>query len=515
MNQPISYANSDKMIAKNIIGNRQIKGVGEPIYATNPKTGEIIEPAFFAIDDKSLHKALELSWEAYLQYRLIPNKKRAQFLTAIANNLEQSRALMVERTMLETALPEVRLNGELSRTINQLNMFAELLQTNDYLDVRIDQALPQRNPPRADIRYYKLPLGPVAIFGASNFPFAFSVAGGDTASALASGCPVIVKAHLAHLGASDLAAQAIAKAVQETDMPDGVFSIVYGQGNELGQKIVAHPNIRAVGFTGSRQGGLALMKTAFERDVPIPVYAEMSSINPIIILPNKLQQDGETIASTLIQSMMMGVGQFCTSPGLIFVLKEQADSFIAKAKSELEAVVGTTMLTPNIAEHFAQKTSELAKSLTVLAKGKTSQDKNTCTPHLFLASYQDFIQNPKITEEVFGSSAVIITCDSTQDIIHAINQLEGQLTASIFANDDDQNDALKAIFHALEQKVGRIIYNAFGTGVEVCSAMVHGGPFPSTSDGRSTSVGTAAIERFLRPIAYQDIPAFLLPDAVK
>lgn len=504
------------LCASNIVGNKQIKGDSEAMYAKNPKTNEVLEPAYFAINQTDLEQALVLSHQAFLSYRLVTAQKRSEFLTQIANNLESSRESIVQRAMMETGLPEARLNGELTRTINQLIMFANLIKDNDYLDIRIDKALPDRTPPRADIRYQKIPLGPVAVFGASNFPLAFSVAGGDTAAALAAGCSVVVKAHNAHLGTSDLAGQAIATAAKQCNMPDGVFCLLYGQGNEIGQTIVKNPNIRAVGFTGSRQGGLALMNIANQRAVPIPVYAEMSSINPIYVLPQKAKQDGALVAKELVNSMLMGAGQFCTSPGLVFIPKTFSDEFLASAKQALEKAGAQTMLTQSIAQNFANKTDELKNTaIKLLATAQDNKEANACVAHLFVSDYKTFADNPKLTDEVFGSSAIVVLCDEPSQMIDSVEKLEGQLTASIFAHSNDKQEEQLTLVHALEQKVGRLIFNAFGTGVEVCSAMVHGGPFPATSDGRSTSVGTAAIERFLRPICYQDMPKALLPEAIR
>lgn len=486
------------------------------MYAKNPKTNETLEPAYLAINNNDLEQALALSYQAFLSYRLVPAQKRSEFLTQIANNLESSRESIVQRAMMETGLPEARLNGELTRTINQLLMFANLIKNDDYLDIRIDKALPDRTPPRADIRYQKIPLGPVAVFGASNFPLAFSVVGGDTAAALAAGCSVVVKAHNAHLGTSDLAGQAIATAAKQCNMPDGVFCLLYGQGNEIGQTIVKNPNIRAVGFTGSRQGGLALMNIANQRAVPIPVYAEMSSINPIYVLPQKAKQDGALVAKELVNSMLMGAGQFCTSPGLVFIPKTFSDEFLASAKQALEKAGAQTMLTQGIAQNFANKTNELKNTaIKLLATAQDNKEANACVAHLFVSDYKTFADNPKLTDEVFGSSAIVVLCDEPSQMVNSVEKLEGQLTASIFAHSNDKQEEQLTLAHALEQKVGRLIFNAFGTGVEVCSAMVHGGPFPATSDGRSTSVGTAAIERFLRPICYQDMPKELLPNALK
>lgn len=499
----------------NMIGGVSVIGKGESIHSYNPKTNESLSPAYPAVSDEDFSQAVDLAWAAFLEYRNTSLEKRAVFLETIADEIEAIGDTLVERAMLETGLPQARLVGERGRTCGQLRLFAKVLRDGSYQDIRHDSADPNRTPaPKPELYYRKIPVGPVAVFGASNFPLAFSVAGGDTASALASGCSVVVKAHNAHLGTSELVAQAVAKAVESCQMPKGVFSLLIGNGNTLGQNLVNHPHIKAVGFTGSRQGGMALMKTAANRPEPIPVYAEMSSINPVYLLPNALKNRGETIGKELVQAMMMGAGQFCTSPGLIFIQKgEGAEAFINSAKTALSEQLPQTMLTKGIANAFNQGTDAIKHSgIECLVVGQDGDTPNLCRPHLFLTNAKDFMNNQAAHEEVFGSSAVIIECQNFEEMLTITQSLEGQLTASIHSDDDEKATQL---VNELELKVGRILFNGFGTGVEVSPAMVHGGPFPATSDGRSTSVGTAAIERFLRPVCYQNAPQNNLPEPLR
>jgi NADP-dependent aldehyde dehydrogenase len=420
--------------------------------------------------------------------------------------------------MLETGLPQMRIEGERGRTIGQLQLFANVVRAGNWLDARIDLAMPDRAPlPRADLRQSHIPLGPVAVFGASNFPLAFSVAGGDTASALAAGCPVIVKAHSAHPGTSELVGKAIIAAANKCDMPEGVFSLIFGSGNQVGAELVAHPLIKAVGFTGSRTGGLALMNIAANRPEPIPVYAEMSSINPVFLLPNTLQENVTQLATGFVGSLAMGAGQFCTNPGLVVSLAGDAlNQFISKAKESLTQVAAQTMLTSGIHTAYTQGVSDLTsnESVELIASGTDSAEPNRCQAQLFKTSAQQFLKDTRLTDEVFGSSSLVIECQSEQEMLSVAEHLEGQLTATLQLNDQDHALAAK-LLPVLERKAGRILCNGYPTGVEVCHAMVHGGPFPATSDARTTSVGSAAILRFVRPVCYQDFPAALLPASLK
>lgn len=504
-----------QLTGNNLIALAEVAGSGVSIRAVNPAGGETLEPAYCAASDADIERALDLAWQAFLTYRECPNGERAAFLQAIAEEIEALGEALIIRAMQETGLPQARLEGERARTCAQLRLFADVLHDGGYQDIRHDAALPDRTPlPRPALYSRKIALGPVAVFGASNFPLAFSVAGGDTASALAAGCPVIVKAHNAHPGTSELVGRAVIAAAKRSAVPEGVFSLLYGAGNDLGQKLAAHPHIRAIGFTGSRAGGTALMKTAQNRAEPIPVYAEMSSINPVYLMPQALKKRGQAIAEALVQAMTLGAGQFCTSPGLIFaVAGDDLERFAEQAAQALAAQSAQTMLTPGIARAFAAGIEHLGAHAALLAKGRAESGANQCRAHLFIVDGDDF--GEALHQEVFGSSAIMIRCRDIAQMQALTESLEGQLTAAIHADDDDDRVSLKALVAQLERKAGRILFNGFGTGVEVASAMVHGGPYPATSDGRSTSVGTAAIDRFLRPVCYQNVPQDLLPDVLQ
>ena len=502
--------------AKNLIAYDAVAGCGRAIQAVNPATDDTLAPIYREVSDVDFERAAALAWSAFLQYRELPGERRAQFLDAIASEIEAQSETIIQRAMLESGLPQARLHGECARTCNQLRLFAAEVRQGEYLDIRIDKALPERMPlPRPDIRSRKVALGPVAVFGAGNFPLAFSVAGGDTASALAAGCPVIVKAHNAHPGTSEWVGRAIQRAALQCNMPEGVFSLLYGAGNEIGRKLVSHPNIKAVGFTGSRAGGLALLGLAQARPEPIPVYAEMSSINPVYLMPDALRTRNADIGQALVAAMAMGAGQFCTSPGVVFAVNgEGFEEFIDAARAALNRQVPQTMLTPAIAQAFKNGVDTLAMHAGLLAQGVDSGQPNQCRAHLFVTEGDDWAKNKPLQQEVFGSSAVIVRCRDFEQMQALTEQLEGQLTASVHASEHDDLMILKKLVSQLERKAGRILFNGFGTGVEVCSAMVHGGPFPATSDARTTSVGTAAIERFLRPVCYQDVPNNILPSVL-
>jgi NADP-dependent aldehyde dehydrogenase len=439
---------------------------------------------------------------------------RARFLETIAEQILALGDELLERGTAESGLPVARLTGERARTVGQLRLFADELRTGGWLGLRVDPALPGRKPlPRSDLRQRKVPLGPVAVFGASNFPLAFSVAGGDTAAALAAGCPVIVKGHSAHPGTSDLVAQAIVAAVKACQLPPGVFSLLNGDSRALGAALVAHPRIKAVGFTGSRAGGLALMKIASERPEPIPVYAEMSSINPVLLLPDALATRAESLGKEFVGSLSLGVGQFCTNPGLVIALEgEDLERFIASASAALNQVLPAVMLTPGIHGAYEKGVERLLQHAQVraLARGAESQGKHCGRGALFSVTAGDMLQHPEVMDEVFGPSSVVVRCTDEKQLLEVLEHLDGQLTATLHLTPKDEPLAARLI-PILERKAGRLIANGWPTGVEVSHAMVHGGPFPATSDGRSTSVGTLAIERFLRPVCYQDFPDALLP----
>jgi len=499
------------------IGSRSVRGTQGEIRGVNPSTGETLEPVYGGATREELEEACQLAWAAFDAYRAVEPEKRAAFLEAAAQNILDIGDELIERAMAESGLPRPRLEGERGRTVGQLRLFAQVVRDGRYLDARIDPAMPDRKPmPRVDLRSRMIPLGPVAVFGASNFPLAFSVAGGDTASALAAGCPVVAKAHPAHPGTSELVGRAIQKAVADSGLPEGVFSLIFDSGYEIGQALVAHPHIKAVGFTGSRRGGIALMKIAQERPEPIPVYAEMSSINPVILFPGALSERADQIGSAFVASLLMGAGQFCTSPGLVLAVEcPDLDRFLTAAGGALQEAGAATMLTPGIHQAYEQGVAALGShnSVRTVARGKPGQGYQG-QAGLFETTAEAFLADHRLGEEVFGSVSLLVRCRTEEELAQVLDGLEGQLTAALHISDADHDDARK-LLPVLERKVGRILVNGFGTGVEVAHAMVHGGPFPSTSDGRSTSVGTMAIDRFLRPVSYQDLPDALLPPELR
>ncbi len=502
-----------------LIGQRSFAAKGEAIHAINPATGERLAPGYPGANAGDVEEACRLAGQAFDAYRATTPEERALFLETIAEEIEALGETLTQRGMQETGLPEARLNGERGRTCGQLKLFAKVLRRGEWQDVRVDPALPERTPlPRADLRQRQIPLGPVAVFGASNFPLAFSVAGGDTASALAAGCPVVVKGHSAHPGTSELVGQAVAHAARRCQMPEGVFSLLFGPGNEVGQALVKHPEIQAVGFTGSRSGGTALLTLAQSRPQPIPVYAEMSSINPVILMPAALEARAELLGEAFVGSLNMGAGQFCTNPGLVLAVKGAAlERFKQAAIPAIQASPVQTMLTPGIHKAYAQGVASLSgqPGITCLASGESdSPIASPCQTQLFSTQASDFLANEVMQAEVFGSSSLIVECEDIAQLKQVCSALEGQLTATLHLDDAD-HDAARQLLPVLERRAGRILVNGWPTGVEVCDAMVHGGPWPATSDSRTTSVGTAAIHRFLRPVCYQDLPDALLPPELK
>jgi alpha-ketoglutaric semialdehyde dehydrogenase len=502
---------------KLFIGGEQV-ATAASFQAVNATTGESLSPSFSAAGNAEVERACALAWSAFEPFRALEPDARARFLETIADRIQALGDELLERGHAETGLPIARLTGERGRTMGQLRLFADELRKGGWLGLRVDPALPDRKPlPRSDLRQRKVPLGPVVVFGASNFPLAFSVAGGDTAAALAAGCPVIVKGHSAHPGTSDLVAQAITAAVKACDLPSGVFALLNGNSRALGASLVAHPRVQAVGFTGSRAGGLALMKIASERPEPIPVYAEMSSINPVFLLPAALAERAEKLGQDFVASLTLGVGQFCTNPGLALAL-ESADleRFIASAGAALGQVAPGVMLTSGIHAAYEKGVQHLLDhdKVTLLARGAESQGKYCGRGALFSVRARDLLQHADVMNEVFGASSVIVRCVNEAELLEVAEHLEGQLTATLHLTAQDHALAAR-LLPIIERKAGRLIANGWPTGVEVSHAMVHGGPFPATSDGRSTSVGTLAIERFLRPVCYQDFPDALLPRALR
>ncbi|KWH62711.1 aldehyde dehydrogenase (NADP(+)) [Burkholderia anthina] len=500
-----------------LIGPSAVTGQNGTLHALAAATGEPLEPAFGGASLHDLETACALADDAFDTYRETSPDARAAFLDAIGRHIMALGDDLIERCVVETGLPRARIEGERGRTVGQLALFASLVRDGGFLDARIDPARPERKPlPRVDLRLRNVALGPVAVFGASNFPLAFSVAGGDTASALAAGCPVIVKAHSAHPGTSELVGRAIQQAVRECGMPAGVFSLLFDASREIGQALVADPRIKAVGFTGSRRGGVALMHIAAARAEPIPVYAEMSSINPVLLCPAALDARHDTIAAQFVASLTLGAGQFCTNPGLVLAVDGPAlRAFEAAAADAVRAVAAQTMLTPAIHASYAQGVAALRDhdAVELLAEGAEG-GRHQARAALFATSADAFVAHPELRDEVFGPASLIVRCPDAGTLHRVLKSLEGQLTIAAHLADGDAA-LFAALRPTLERKAGRILVNGFGTGVEVGHAMVHGGPFPATSDTRTTSVGARAIERFLRPVSYQDVPDALLPDAIR
>jgi len=486
----------------------------------NPATGSPLEPQFFSASADDLERAASLAQAAVPVYSNLSGKAKGVFLRQIAAAIETAAPAIIKRANLETALPEPRLQGELGRTCNQLRMFAELVEEGSWLDARIDNADPNRKPlPKPSIRSMHKALGPVAVFGASNFPLAFSVAGGDTASALAAGNPVIVKAHPAHPGTSALVGHAIRESVKACGLPEGVFSLLFDAGIDLGVQLVKHPAIKAVAFTGSYAGGKALMKLAAERLEPIPCYSEMGSINPIFVLPGALNKRGSAMATGLQASFTLGGGQMCTKPGLVFIPQEDGTpGFISELGERVSSTPSQTLLTKAIADRYtaAVKGRVSAKDATIAAQGAAVESSAAATVQasLFVADWKDLVAHEELAQEIFGPTTVVVGYQDRKQLLAVAEQLEGHLTATLQGDESDLADYADLI-EILSRKAGRLILNAYPTGVEVCHAMVHGGPFPATSDGRSTSVGSQAIFRFTRLVCYQSFPDAVLPDALK
>lgn len=500
------------LLGTSFIGYSRSTGSEPHGNAVQPGTGTKLEPVYQSATPDEIEKTMVLAAAAFAVYSALSGKARAAFLRAAATEIEGAVEDIVERGQLETALPEARLRGETGRTVGQLRMFATQIEEGSWVDARIERADPDRKPiPKVDLRSMLRPLGPVAVFCASNFPLAYSVAGGDTASALAAGCPVVVIAHEAHPGVAEIVAAAVIRAAQTSGMPEGVFSVLYGGGRTVGQAVVKHPVTQAVGFTGSRAGGTALMDIAANRPQPIPVYAEMSSINPIVILPDALERGEEALAEGLFGSLTLGVGQFCTNPGLVFLPTGKGDAFLSKLKSLIEAGAPGMMLHAGICKAFAESKAAIASApgVETLAESSVEIAAGQGSSAVFTVSISDFIKNESLQAEMFGPATLIVR-GTVEEIEATIPKLEGQLTASLHATDAELA-AHGSLVQALQQRAGRLIFNGWPTGVEVCNSIVHGGPFPATSDGRSTSVGTMAIYRFCRPIAWQSFPDAALP----
>lgn len=498
-----------KLEGRSLLGFSQAASSGSPAPAINPATGSRLDPGFFSATTSDVKRAAELAAEAFVSFRAWSGARRAALLQAIASSLEGEKRTIVERAHLETALPLPRLEGEMARTCGQLRLFAGLIEDGWWQDARIDHGDRNRTPaPKPDLRSLLRPIGPVAVFGASNFPLAFSVAGGDTASALAAGCPVVVKAHEGHPGVSELVGRAVVAAARESKAPEGTFSLLQG-GREVGISLITQPEIRAVGFTGSFRAGRAMMEAAAARPDPIPVFAEMGSINPVFILRNALTARAHEIAAGLHGSVTLGVGQFCTNPGL--VLLEQASSeFADKLTTLMEGTPAGPMLTAAVHRGFQEGVDKFSKATGMRTAVRNAAGEGQAGATLFATEAADFLRDASLMDEVFGPSTLVVSCSSKEEMLSVARALKGQLTATVHGTAEDLA-ANRELLSILEGKVGRLLFNGFPTGVEVSHAIQHGGPYPATSDERTTSVGTRAILRFVRPVCFQDFPDEALP----
>lgn len=501
---------------KNIINGLAEASSGKVFTAVNPASATALAPNFHEASMMDADRAARAAHEAYATYRRTTPEARAAFLERIASEIEALGDELIQRANAETGLPEARLQGERGRTTGQLRAFANLVKEGSWVDARIDRAQPERKPlPRPDVRRMLMPIGPVLVYGASNFPLAFSAAGGDTASALAGGNTVVLKAHPAHPGTSELVMHAVAKAIAACGLPKGTVNLVQAVDTAVSTALVQHPLIQAVGFTGSLGAGRAIYNAAAARPVPIPVYSEMGSINPVFLMPGALAERGKAIAEGFVASLTMGVGQFCTNPGVVVALKSpQLDQFLADAGALVTAAAPGTMLYDGIRTRYEAGINALAQrpSVTQVAAAATACDpkRTQAGARLYRVSAAGFLADPHLREEVFGPVSVLVECDSLAELRYVAEAIPGQLTATLHTAASDLKD-VAAIADALAQRVGRLLWNGFPTGVEVCPAMVHGGPYPATTDARSTSVGTAAIERFVRPVCFQNAPQELLP----
>jgi len=496
-----------------IAGRRSAQG-STTLHSHDANTGDVLPYAFHSATSDEVNAAVDAAAAAFPTFRQLSAARRAEFLDAIAAELDALDETFIALVCQETALPAGRIQGERARTSGQMRLFATLLRRGDFYGARIDRALPERQPlPRPDLRQYRTGLGPVAVFGASNFPLAFSTAGGDTASALAAGCPVVFKAHSGHMATADYVAGAITRAAEKTAMPVGVFNLLYGS---VGEALVKHPAIQAVGFTGSLRGGRALCDMAAARPQPIPVFAEMSSINPVLLMPEALKVRGDSIATQLSASVVLGAGQFCTNPGLVLGIRSpEFSAFLERFTALMAEQPGQTMLNAGALKSYCHGLEHLAAHPGIRHLAGRAQQGNQARPQVFQADVSLLIEGDELLqEEVFGPTTIVVEVADQAQLLQALHGLRGQLTATLIVEDADLH-SLHQVLPLLEQKVGRVLFNGYPTGVEVSDAMVHGGPYPATSDARGTSVGTLAIDRFLRPVCYQNCPDALLPDALK
>lgn len=506
------------MTGKNYIGYSK-SNKGTVTYNTfNPLENKNNETLFYEATSKEIADAVNLASKAFEKYSKISGQAKAEFLNAIADEILALDQKLLDVYCSETGLPEGRAIGERGRTIGQLRAFANLVADGSWVEATIDLAQPNRTPmPKSDIRKMMIPIGPVVVFGASNFPLAYSTAGGDTAAALASGCPVIVKSHPMHAGTGELVASAIVKAAKSCDMPEGVFSNLNSSGIEVGQELVQHSKVKAVGFTGSIRGGRALLDLAAKRKEPIPVFAEMGSINPVVILPEAIEHRGTELAETYASSITLGTGQFCTNPGLILTIENKSlDGFVQHLASSTVKKAPGCMLHPKILKAFnTNRVNAVAqKGIEVKGSYKEQIQPNYAQQIITEVSGSSFIENEVLHEEVFGPYSMVVRCKDKTELEEIIAKLEGQLTGTIIAEKEEVDNYGKVI-SALQNRVGRLIYNGVPTGVEVCQSMVHGGPYPASTDSRFTAVGVESIKRWVRPFSFQDWPNSLLPDELK
>ncbi|MFV9654301.1 aldehyde dehydrogenase (NADP(+)) [Pseudomonas sp. NY15366] len=495
-------------------GERRAAGTVEH-KSLDASSGEALPYTFIQATPEEVDAAAQAAAAAYPIYRNLSAVRRAEFLEAIADEIDALGDDFVALVCRETALPAARIQGERGRTSGQMRLFAKVLRRGDFYGARIDRALPDRQPlPRPDIRQYQIGVGPVAVFGASNFPLAFSTAGGDTASALAAGCPVVFKAHSGHMATAECVADAIIRAAEKTGMPKGVFNMIFGGG--VGEILVKHPAIQAVGFTGSLKGGRALCDMAAARPQPIPVFAEMSSVNPVIVLPGALKARGATVAKELAGSVVLGCGQFCTNPGLVIGIRSaEFSEFVAGLSDAIASQPAQTMLNAGTLRSYAVGVAQLNGHAKVTHLAGNEQTGNQAQPQLFKADVSMLLEGDHLLqEEVFGPTTIVVEVADSAELTRALQSMHGQLTATLIAEREDLT-AFRDLLPLLEVKAGRVLLNGYPTGVEVCDSMVHGGPYPATSDARGTSVGTLAIHRFLRPVCYQNYPDEVLPEALQ
>jgi len=508
------------MDGRNIIGSEYVEAADSSFRALNPHTGLPLEGEFYPANSNDVDAALKLADAAFKTYKNLHKDKKAAFLRAIGEEIVATGDVLIQRACEETGLPAARIIGERGRTVTQLNMFADLIEEGSWVEAIFDPALPERQPtPRPDLRRMLVPAGPVAVFGASNFPLAFSVAGGDTASALAAGCPVVVKAHSAHPGTSSIVASAIVKAAQKTGMPQGIFSILFDSAYHVGEALVKHPLTKSVAFTGSFKGGMALNRLASARRVPIPVFAEMSSINPVILLPEALEKRAEQIAAEYAASITLGAGQFCTNPGLLLGIRSEAlESFKSGLSKLIEGAVSATMLTPGICDNYCSLSDKILsqKDIKLLAQSKiiNTEAQNQAAAMLAEVPASVFVESEIFREEVFGPWSLLVVADDINQLEEVLEAAGGQLTVSLISGEKGVK-GYESLVNKATDIAGRLLMNGVPTGVEVCHAMQHGGPFPSTTDSRFTSVGATAIRRFVRPVCYQGWQADMLPDELK